>query len=55
MVKDKVKVEEKETPEEEVLFTSLRAKDWKEFYGQKKVKESIRIGITAAKKKKRSY
>ncbi len=45
---DKQKMET-ETPEEEVLFTSLRAKDWKEFYGQKKVKESIRIGITAAK------
>ena len=42
---------ENETPEEEVLFTSLRAKDWKEFYGQKNVKESLRIGITAAKKR----
>src|ERR1035437_8944436 len=51
MTKDKKKIEEKETPEEEVLFTSLRAKEWKEFYGQKKVKESIRIGITAAKKR----
>jgi Holliday junction DNA helicase RuvB len=40
-----------ETPEEEVLFTSLRATDWSEFYGQKKVKESIRIAITAAKKR----
>jgi len=54
MVKDKSQVSktENETPEEEVLFTSLRATDWSEFYGQKKVKESIRIAITAAKKRK---
>lgn len=42
---------ETETLEEEVLFTSLRAKDWKEFFGQKNVKESLQIGITAAKKR----
>jgi len=41
-----------ETPEEEMLFTSLRASSWEEFYGQKKIKESLRIGITAAKKRK---
>jgi len=54
MVRDKSQVPktETETPEEEVLFTSLRATDWSEFYGQKKVKESIRIAITAAKKRK---
>jgi len=54
MAKDNKKIskEELETPEEEVLFTSLRATDWSEFYGQKKVKESIRIAITAAKKRK---
>ena len=45
---------EGETPEEEVLFTSLRATDWTEFYGQKKLKESLRIAITAAKKRKES-
>jgi holliday junction DNA helicase RuvB len=39
-------------PEEEVLFTSLRASDWNEFYGQKNVKESLKIAITAAKKRK---
>lgn len=39
------------TPEEEVLFTSLRAKNWQEFYGQEQVKEAIRIGIEAAKKR----
>ena len=45
---------ENETPEEEVLFTSLRASDWKEFYGQKKLKESLRIAISAAKKRNES-
>ena len=43
---------ETESPEEEVLFTSLRATDWAEFYGQKNVKESLRISISAAKKRK---
>jgi Holliday junction DNA helicase RuvB len=52
MAKDKVKTEIQETPEEEVLFTSLRAASWEEFSGQKKIKESLRIGITAAKKRK---
>lgn len=39
-------------PEEEVLFTSLRAKAWDDFYGQKPLKESLKITITAAKKRK---
>jgi Holliday junction DNA helicase RuvB len=52
MAKDKIKTEIEEMPEEEVLFTSLRAASWEEFSGQKKVKESLRIGITAAKKRK---
>ncbi len=39
-------------PEEEVLFTSLRAKNWEDFYGQKSIKESLRITITAARKRK---
>jgi Holliday junction DNA helicase RuvB len=52
MAKDKDKTEIQETPEEEMLFTSLRASSWEEFYGQKKIKESLRIGITAAKKRK---
>jgi len=51
--KVKVKKEnEQENPEEEVLFTSLRAASWDEFAGQKKIKESLRIGITAAKNRK---
>ena len=40
------------TPEEERLFTSLRASSWEEFYGQKMVKEALAIAITASKKRK---
>lgn len=40
------------TAEEEVLFTSLRAASWDDFYGQEKIKESLRIAIDAAKKRK---
>lgn len=43
---------EKINPEEEVLFTSLRAKEWSEFHGQKQIKESLKITITAARKRK---
>ena len=43
---------EKVNPEEEILFTSLRAKEWEDFYGQKPIKESLKITITAAKKRK---
>ncbi|MDP2649677.1 MAG: Holliday junction branch migration DNA helicase RuvB [bacterium] len=39
-------------PEEEVIFTSLRAKSWDEFCGQKQIKESLKIAISAAKKRK---
>ena len=42
------------TPEEEQLFTSLRAKAWDEFIGQPRVKESLQIGISAAKSRKES-
>ncbi len=38
--------------EEEVLFTSLRASQWGEFYGQTAVKESLQIAIEAAKARK---
>ncbi len=40
------------TPEEEKLFTSLRADNWQEFYGQEQLKETLRIAIAAAKKRK---
>lgn len=42
---------EQETPEEEVLFTSLRASSWGEFLGQEAVKTSLQIAIEAAKKR----
>lgn len=45
---------EKESPEEEKLYISLRAKDWKDFAGQEKVKESIKTSIQAAKGRKES-
>ena len=44
------KTDEIIAPEEEVLFTSLRATSWDEFYGQKNIKESLKIAIAAAKK-----
>ena len=53
MAKKKIK-EEQVTPEEEVLFTSLRASSWNDFFGQKNVKEGLRIAIDAAKKRKES-
>ncbi len=39
------------SPEEERLFTSLRASSWKEFLGQEQLKETFRIAIAAAKKR----
>lgn len=41
-----------ETPEEEKIITSLRAINWDEFIGQKKVKEAIHTSIKAAQKRK---
>lgn len=40
------------TPEEEHLFTSLRAQTWSEFAGQETVKKTLQIAIQAAKKRK---
>ncbi len=48
------KQKEKETPEEEVLFTSLRASSWDDFHGQRKIKQALHIAISAAKKRKES-
>lgn len=45
---------EKETPEEEKLFISLRASAWNEFHGQQRVKQALHIALTAAKKRKES-
>ena len=53
MPKSKGSIVEKETtPEEELIFTSLRVSDWNDFVGQEQVKRSIKIGISAAKKRK---
>lgn len=42
----------KETPEEEVIYNSLRVGSWDEFLGQEKVKESLKTAIKAAKGRK---
>jgi len=52
MENKKNKPKENTTPEEEKIFTSLRASSWDDFFGQDKVKESLKIAITAAKKRK---
>src|SRR5260221_2324983 len=39
------------SPDEEVILNTLRASSWDEFYGQQKVKESLSIAISAAKKR----
>jgi len=41
-----------DSPEEEKLFTSLRASSWNEFAGQNQVKKSLRVTIDATKKRK---
>lgn len=51
MDRDNQILKEENTPEEEVLFTSLRAGAWDEFHGQENVKESLKIAIDAAKKR----
>ncbi len=40
------------TPDEEILFTSLRATSWDEFEGQEVVKRSLKVALAAAKKRK---
>ena len=42
----------KESVEEEHLFTSLRATAWNEFCGQERLKQSLHVALTAAKKRK---
>ncbi|MBI4066848.1 Holliday junction branch migration DNA helicase RuvB [Candidatus Gottesmanbacteria bacterium] len=49
---DKTTKIDTQTPEEEILFVSLRASRWDEFYGQDKIKQSISIAIEAARKRK---
>jgi len=50
--KTKENIIEKVNPEEEILFTSLRAQEWNEFHGQRPIKESLKITITAARKRR---
>jgi len=40
------------TSEDDVLMTSLRAKNWQDFLGQDHIKESLQIAIEAAKQRK---
>ena len=53
MKKEKEDVE-KESPEEEKLYVSLRADSWASFAGQEKVKESLKTSISAATARKES-
>ena len=53
-IKSKTPSTESPTPEEEKLFTSLRASHWSEFFGAEKVKHALHIALTAAKKRKES-
>lgn len=39
------------SPEEEQLFTSLRAQSWQQFHGQEQIKKSLMITIEAAKQR----
>src|SRR6266576_399305 len=49
-LKAKIQTEES-NPEEEVLFTSLRAGSWAEFHGQENIKASLQIALEAARKR----
>ncbi len=40
-----------QTPPEEILFQSLRAQNWNEFFGQPTIKKSLQIAIQAAKER----
>lgn len=40
-----------ESKEEEKVFKSLRAKNWEDFIGQGNIKKSLRVALTAAKKR----
>lgn len=37
---------------DELIFQSLRALDWDEFMGQRKIKQALKVALTAAKKRK---
>lgn len=48
---NKTKKIEESSPEEERLFTSLRAGSWTEFHGQETIKKALQIAIAAARKR----
>ena len=50
-INDKKTTPDIDNPEEEKLFTSLRAKVWNEFVGQEKIKKSLQVAISASKKR----
>lgn len=52
MSKTKLPLKEESTPEDEVLFVSLRASSWEDFFGQENIKASLQIAIEAAGKRK---
>ena len=43
---------DKNHQQEELMFQSLRAIDWNEFVGQGKIKQALRVALSAAKKRK---
>ncbi|MEK7562365.1 MAG: AAA family ATPase, partial [Patescibacteria group bacterium] len=47
-------VDKKPEKEDEVLDSTLRPKIWPDFVGQEKIKENIRIILTAAKQRSQS-
>jgi Holliday junction DNA helicase RuvB len=47
-------LDKKPTTEDEVLDSALRPKIWSDYVGQEKIKENIRIILTAAKKRNQS-
>lgn len=51
---EKSKLVPNKIPEDEVLDSALRPKKWGDYVGQDKIKENIRVIITAAKKRNQS-
>jgi len=47
-------LEKSNSPEEEQLFTSLRAQAWSEFVGQENIKKALQIALQATKSRKES-
>lgn len=47
-------LEKNQTPEDKVLDSALRPKKWSDYVGQDKIKENIRVIITAAKQRSQS-